>query len=269
MIKLVAVDLDGTLLTDEMKIPAETKNLIKEVVKKQITFVIATGRPYKTAKKVLEELEIDQPMVLHNGSILRDETGKLRICREIPYETCREIMDFCNQKQYVCSVVYGDCDRAIVNMKDDFTVAMHRTNHATEPEISEHLTEGKEAEAVTKIIVTDEREELIDGMLAELQAAFSEKVNVMKSGKYYIDLVPLGASKGFGVKILAERLGIPNRQIMAVGDSGNDLSMLSFAGCAVAMANAETQVKECADHTTLSNNEQGVAAAIRKFIMNA
>lgn len=268
MVKLIAVDLDGTLLPDDHQISDRTKKLIRKVVDQGICFVVATGRPYKTAKKFLSELKLKQPMVLHSGSILRDQNGEIEKYWEIPPGLCAEIVTYCNAQGFVCSTVYEDCAHVIMNQDDEFCLDMHRTHHDTEAVIARMPVWGRDGEGlpVTKILISEEQPELVDEKVNMLQEVFGDRVNVMKSGKWFIDIIPKGSSKGSAIQALAEKLGIDKEDVMAIGDSGNDVEMLDYAAFSVAMGNSENYVKERASYVTASNNEDGVALAIEAIL---
>lgn len=268
MVKLIAVDLDGTLLPDDHQISDRTKKLIRKVVDQGICFVVATGRPYKTAKKFLSELKLKQPMILHSGSILRDQNGEIAKYWEIPSALCEEIISYCNEQGFVCSTIYEDCAYVIINENNPFCMHMHRTQHDTEAVVARMPDWGKDGRGlpVTKILVSEEQPELVDEKVSMLQEVFGNRVNVMKSGKWFIDIIPKGVSKGSSVQVLAEKMGIDKEEVMAIGDSGNDVEMLDYATYSVAMGNSETFVKQRASYVTATNNEEGVARAIEAVL---
>ena len=119
---------------------------------------------------------------------------------------------------------------------------------------------------ITKILVTDKNSRFISEANEDLLKKFSTELNILKSGNWYIDIANKDISKGIVLKYIAESLKISPKNIMAIGDSRNDVGMLEYANVSVAMGNAEDFVKERADYVTLSNNDDGVYEAIKKFI---
>lgn len=264
MIKLIAVDLDGTLLRDDLKISDKTKDIIRKVAAKGIYFVIATGRTYKATSQYNDDLKINHPMCSQNGAIVKEPNGDITYFKQISIELSRDFVRYSNDNGYVCSVFYGDHE-IYMNKEDSYTRGLHVRYNQAEPTVSNDLANNI-MKPVTKLLITDFDSARITRINRDLLQRYGESLNVARSGKWYIDIMKKGVSKGEALKYLADKLNISNEHILAIGDSRNDLEMLKYAKIAVAMNNAEDIIKENADFITANNNDEGVYEAIDKFV---
>lgn len=268
MIRLIAIDLDGTLLRDNHQISDNAKEIIKKAVDSSIYVIISTGRPYRAAKLFQKELNINQPMIMHNGAILKKMHGELTYFKPISVESSKVFLEYCNKKGYICSIIYGDCDEIYMNKYDEFTIGIHVNYHFKEPIICRNteVVFDKKHNPITKILITDENSDNITKINEDLLKKFKNMFNISRSGNCYIDIAHRDISKGAALKYIANILKVSPEYILAIGDSRNDLEMLQFAKISVAMGNSEDFVKQRVSYITLSNNDDGVYEAIRKFI---
>ncbi len=128
------------------------------------------------------------------------------------------------------------------------------------------VDEISEDESIIKIMLIDEPD-VLDKAIAKLPKEVGEKYNLAKSTPYFFEIINKESNKGLGLKALADYLNVDKDEIIAVGDAGNDLDMIEFAGLGVAMENGHSNVKEAANYITKSNNEDGVAEVVKKFIL--
>lgn len=265
MIKMIAIDLDGTLLTDDKIFTENTKEIIRKVAEMGIYVIIATGRPYKAASVYDEKLNINHPILAQNGAIVKEMTGELTLFKPIPIKKGIDLVDYCQKRQYTCSIFLDDSD-VYINKPDCFGRKIHLNLNNTNPKICRDLKKMI-TKPLLKILITDENPEKINEINLDLVDKFGQVLNVAQSGSWYIDIMEKGVTKGAALKYIAEKLGISSEYIMAIGDSRNDLEMLEFAKIPIAMGNADDIIKQKSNYITKSNNDDGVFETIKKFIL--
>lgn len=271
MIKLIAVDLDGTLMPSSQIIGEETILAVRRAVGLGILIVLASGRCYQSAHQVQKTLGVEgHPMILHNGALLQSEKTGLKTIAAIPMPVLERFYAASLSNGWKISVVFGNCHKVYANNKDEFNWFVMREYNLTEPEFagdfSPYASCGK-VWAPNKILATGENLPHTRALVRQMQAEFGEELSILMAGERYIDIAPLGISKGVALKELMAELSLSSGDVMAIGDSDNDLSMLKLAGTPVAMANALESVKRQARYITRSNEEDGVGKAIEKYAL--
>lgn len=239
--KLIALDLDGTLLTDREQITDETKKWIHYAVDNGVKVIFSTGRGLQTAKGIWDELGLDSPMVLLNGAEIWEGPGKLYKRIFIPRETIRRIHAIAAERG---DWYWGYSVESLTGAKD------------WTPEMFERdwMKFGIGCQDQTKLAGL--KEELLS--FGSLEITHSAPVNM--------EISVQGITKESGVRQVCQMLGLSMSDVIAMGDSHNDAKLLRAAGLGVAMANGEEHIKSIADVITATNNEDGVAQAIRKYI---
>ncbi|WP_236034931.1 Cof-type HAD-IIB family hydrolase [Alkalihalobacterium elongatum] len=240
-IKLIAIDMDGTLLNNRHEISEENRQAIKEAEEKGIHVVISTGRTRLTCDDLVKSLSLRSYLITVNGSEIWDEEGTL-VERQLLDHTFIEHMYNLKQKyNTVCwAASVGNVWRE--QFPDDFSA-------------HEWMKFGFD-------IKDDQVRETI---LNELKQNAS--LEISNSSPTNLEINASGVNKARAIEKVCDRLGITMNNVMAMGDSLNDLAMIKEAGIGVAMGNAQPFVKECADWVTKSNLEDGVAVAIRKWAL--
>jgi 5-amino-6-(5-phospho-D-ribitylamino)uracil phosphatase len=285
MIKLLALDLDGTLLNSSGKIPEANKLAIRKAEEKGVLVTIATGRRFRDARPLGLELELNAPLITHNGALLK-YAGSLETVAVslIANETIEEILRI---GRHFGADAMLSCDP-----HDKGTLLYDRISDENIP-LQKYIKwsrtmHGDEAEQAVRHV--ESLEEILDEIetvhisfsgkcapMAQLEIILKKELNstaTVLTTVYphfdftLIDVLPPDASKGIGAEKLALLNDLDATNVMAIGDNFNDLEMLEFAGTGVLMGNAEPSLLERAEfYTTLSNDENGVAAAIEKFIL--
>jgi Cof subfamily protein (haloacid dehalogenase superfamily) len=285
MIILLAIDLDGTLLNSHGKIPDANKRAIARAEDAGVLVTIASGRRFRDARPVGLELGLNAPLVTHNGALLKYAESLETVSVDLlSPDTCLEILRVGKE--------YGGDALVSIDPNKRGTLLYDRVSEENEP-LRRYLSwaetlHGDEAEQAVMHVDRLEDEitnhEVIHISFSGTCAAMAEMENYLEAelgdlvtilSTVYprrnftlIDILPPCASKGSGVRKLAEIEGIEASQVMAIGDNFNDIEMLEFAGTSVVMGNADPNLLECTEfYTTLSNDECGVAAAIDKFIL--
>jgi len=240
-IKLIALDMDGTLLNENGEIPDENRAAIKEAHENGIHVVLSTGRSIATCRDQAKSLLLKSYLVTVNGSEIWDYQGNLIERNLVDEEHIKWMWDL-SQKHKVRTWATS-CERNWIDeMPDDFSK-------------SEWLKFGFHIE---DDVVREE-------VLNELKKR--NCFEITNSSPVNIEVNALGINKAKGLQRVCKLLHIKMDNVMAVGDSLNDISMIKEAGIGVAMGNAQQLVKETADYITLTNQENGVAYAIRKWAL--
>lgn len=269
MYKLIALDMDGTLLTSDKKISDKTKNCIKAAEEKGVKVVLASGRPLQGLTRYLEELDLfkgEDYVLSYNGGVVQNTKSK-------------EIVSSCTLTGKDLKYIYGISKELNINIhafsaKEGLITP--KTSKYTEYEATmngiemtiKSFDEIDDDDEIIKVMMIDEAD-ILDPAIEKLPKEVYEKYSVFKSAPFFLEFTNKQVDKGLGLKKLGEHLGIKQEEIIACGDAGNDLSMVKYAGLGVAMENATDDVKEAADYITLSNDEDGIAHVVNKFILNA
>ncbi|WP_026582188.1 Cof-type HAD-IIB family hydrolase [Bacillus sp. J33] len=240
-IKLIALDMDGTLLNSDGEIPDENRQAIREAKEKGIEVILSTGRSRLTARDHADSLELNSYLITVNGSEIFGPEGKL--ISRTPVDS--KVMEWMwNLSQTHKTHFWAtSCDRVWRNEMPD---NMHE---------HEWLKFGFD--------ITDD--EIRDIIHKELQS--KGNLEITNSSLTNIEVNALGINKAKGIQQVTEILGISMENVMAMGDSLNDIAMIEESGWGVAMGNAQDIVKETANAVTASNDEAGVAQAIRKWVL--
>jgi Cof subfamily protein (haloacid dehalogenase superfamily) len=286
MIKLLALDLDGTLLNSRGKISEENKKAIRRAEEKGVLVTIATGRRFRDARPVALEIGFNAPIVTHNGALLKfAESLQTVEFSLLNNETVREILRVGKQTggdALVSADPHGKGTLLYDRVSDENLplkkyIAWAKTLHGDDAEESvRHVSNLEDIVEKTEIVHVSFSGACapMSQMQQILQAELQDSVNILATvyprlDFTLLDILPPDASKGIGVEKLAILHDFSPADVMVCGDNFNDLEMLEFAGTPVVMGNAAPELQECGDfHTTLSNDENGVAAAIERFILN-
>ena len=271
--KLICIDMDGTLLSDKHEVPELNKEMIKEATKQGVKVAITTGRIFTSAKRYSDLIGTDTPIIASNGAYIR-EKDKDEVIYEsnLSKEQFYKILEVI--KKYNLNVYFNTCDTMI-------TESVIPDNHAYKTMDAELADEYKikfkenadfdkvfdefKGKILKAICIENENKETLNKAKEEMQKY--DDLEVVSSWHNNFEVMPKGTSKGNAVKILAQMLGIDREEVICIGDSENDLSMIKYAGLGVAMGNALDIVKENADYITDTNSNAGVGKVIQKFIL--
>lgn len=264
--KLVVTDMDGTFLNSNHKICDENLKVVEALRKKGILFSVATGRLDTMVKAYLREIGNDTPVISCNGALVRNlskrEYYHADVIKKEAYLKVIEICKAYNAIFHVYSeyVIYSESREGRVKFLLEYNETLcdeDKMDIRIVENIYEDLGENEE---VFKILVVDDNLEVLEKIKKELNEI--EGIDAYKSASNLLDVMKDGVTKGNALRELAEILGIKREEIIAIGDNHNDLSMLEYAGFAIAMGNAEQCVKDIANLITDSNDENGVAKAL-------
>jgi len=264
--RLIAMDLDDTLLTDELTVTEPTRQALHQAIAHGVHITIATGRMFDSAQKIARQVGLNVPIITYQGSLIKNLLDeKVLYERSIPSDVAREIYDYC-QESGLHLQSYIDDKLYVAEDNDKIRGYAKQSNipYTIEPDFLRIIEHPKQ----TKMIIIDEPAKL-DALMPELRERWGAKVHLTKSKPNYLEFLHLEGTKGHALRFLADHYGVPIDETIAMGDAMNDYEMIQAAGLGVAMSNAVPALKEIADFVTLSNNEDGVKHVIEKFVLNA
>lgn len=266
MYKLIALDMDGTLLNEDKEISKRTMLAIGLAKEKGKKVVLATGRPLNGVRRYLEKLEMfdehDYVIAFNGALVQKTKSEEIVFNMPLSYAAYKEL--------YELSQVLGVHIHALT----ESTVTTPCCNPYTDIEasinqiqIEEMAVEDLDPErTIVKVMFIDAPEKL-DKAISLLPDDIKAKYTILRSAPYFLEFLHPEVNKGVGVHAVAQALGFTKEQVICVGDAGNDLAMIQFAGLGVAMGNAFDEIKEEADYVTFSNDDHGVAHVIEKFML--
>ena len=267
MYKLIAIDMDGTLLNEDKKISEATKVAIKEAREKGVKVVLASGRPLGGLNRYLEELEMftdDDFVICYNGCQVQKTKSK-EIISNITLKG-RDLKDiYVLSKNLGVNIHAFSKDGCISPLISKYTELEGELNNISITECD--FNSISDDEDIIKAMIVDEPEKL-DAAITKIPKELTDKYTVAKSAPFFYEFLNLDANKGVAVEKLCKYLSIKQEEVITIGDADNDLHMIEFAGLGVAMENAFDTVKKVANYITKSNEQDGVAHVINKFVLN-
>lgn len=282
--KLIASDLDGTLLNETGEVSDKNIVAIKKAIDHGLKFVVATGRSWEAASKPLQAAGIVSPVISLNGAVIFDENHNELHSITMDKSVCKQILSVCQEADMYLEFF---TNKGIFSVSREYFLEvlvdiMKSANpKMKEEEIREHAHLRFQMEPVEFIESYDAIFEMDDldiykilgfslepGSLVSVREKLEEKagVTITSSGDTNLEFNHPEAQKGIALENLANRLGIDMKDVLALGDNWNDASMLQSAGRGIAMGNASEGIKELADAVTKSNIEDGVATAIEDVL---
>lgn len=262
-IRLVAIDVDFTLIGSDLKIRDRTKAAIRAAAEAGCIVTLASGRMFRATAPFAEELGIDAPLITYDGALIKAaKTHEVISHRPVSLEQAREVVAYAQQEGLHLNV-YMD-DTLYVERYDE--EALSYMAHAKVEAVAVGDLNTFVNRAPTKLLIITSKED-VDRRLPEFKARFGDRLHVVRSMPRYVEFTAAGVSKGSALAILARHLDVPRSEVMALGDSENDISMLEYAGIGVAVRNAADEVKKAADYVTENQSGDGVAEAISRFVL--
>jgi len=259
-VKLVVTDMDGTLLNSNHEVSAQFFEIHKSLKEKNIHFAAASGRQYHSIAEKLEKIKSDITIIAENGGYGKQGDTDLFVF-DLPLENITEPLQILRKIKNPNIVLCG-MKAAYVESKDPEFIATF-SQFYTKFELVDDLTKITD-DTFFKIAVY--HKECSETHLLPFTASFSEDLQVLVSGKNWIDISNFNANKGKALSILQNQLGVTKEETMVFGDYNNDLKMLALADFSYAMKNAHSNVKEIANFETKSNDENGVEFILEQVI---
>ena len=279
MIRLLALDIDGTLLDSSGHVPEANVQAVARALDAGVAVTLATGRRFDFARAIFERLPPAITLILSNGAVVKTTAGDTLVRRLLPREVALDVLRRVPGHRDSAAVVFDrPREGQVVFEAIDWEHPRHsRFFESNRPFLSEVAPlEGCLTEDPIQVMFSGGctamrrvYEELQEAGSAANGRGFDVALTEYQHRDFsLVDVVQAGCSKGSALRALADRLGIAPSDVMAVGDNLNDLAMLEYAGIPVVMANSLSELTHRGWHVTASNDEAGVARAIERFVLN-
>jgi len=263
--KLIAADLDGTILDDTYTVKPELINAVNRSRRRGVEMAVATGRLYPSALPFVKDLGVTLPVIASNGAIIRDpRTGELIYALPLAMDLAVEAL----------KLTAGGTAQRFVNIKDTFYTdasdeASRKYSEALRIQFTRRIPlEEAVTEDPTMVVIRDLEEE-ISRLTAALREHFGDRVYLANSKPFFVDINHPGVSKGAALLNLCRHIGVKPEEVIAIGDGWNDLEMFKAAGIGAAVANAPDGLKGKADYVCSKSSFRGVIEVIEKYILNS
>ncbi len=276
-IKLLALDIDGTLLNRKSKVTPRVRAALDQAQAQGVHIALVTGRRFSSARPVVQELELAIPLVSHNGALTKNITT-LETIQYHPFENATACDVIRLGREFQADIICCDDPHGLGTMVLE---GISPENRALEMYLKKYWDAVVEVPDLLAYLQHDPIQIMFSGtcdrmdhFCAQLETSIGTQAKVFQT-RYrqfdltIVDVISPAASKGEAVAELARTYNIAQAEVMAVGDNHNDLPMLRYAGLGVVMANAEDELKQLGFEITASNEEDGVAVAIEKFILQS
>ena len=268
-VRLVALDIDGTLVGDDLNIGPDTRIAIRAARARGVMVSLITGRMVSSALRFARELELDTPLIGYQGALIRDmpvegstRPGRLLVHTPLPAAVAREIVTWVRAHGLDPHVNY--LERFIVRT-DDPRADEYRTFMGMPPSVKDDLV-ASITHPVTKVMCAGEPP-IATEVLPLARAHFAGRADVTVSHPHFLEFVAPGVSKGRAIRWLARRMGVPLGAVLAVGDQWNDIEMLAEVGHGTAMPSAPAEVLAAARYVAPPLAEEGVARMIEALVL--
>lgn len=263
--RAIALDLDGTLINHDKVVTPKTREALLQAEAEGVVIILASGRPTYGIEPVAECLELDKRggyiLSYNGGNIVNAKTGEKLFAQFLPDEVIPILYRYAKEKNHALLGYAGN--EIITEMPDDQYVKEESRINKMNIRKVENLFEALEPHP-TKLLMTGDPADMLKAE-NELSEILGDRMDIFRSAPFFLELVPKGIDKAKSLLRLLSKINLTPADMIAFGDGYNDLSMLKLAGMGVAMQNAAPEVRAEADYITLSNEEDGVAAALEHF----
>lgn len=267
MIKLIAIDLDGTLLTSDKTISDRNKQFLKMAREKGVYIVLTTGRPLKAIHSFLEELDLlgeHHYSITFNGGLVQENTGRVLAKTGFGIEDVRQIRQVTNRLGLPLDVLHEGTVYSLPSDRESLYITCNPA--LTKLAVAD---EDLPTDFVYNKAVSATSADFLDKQIPSIPSELYERFEIFKSRDILLEWSPKGVHKANGLEKLIACLGIQQSEVMACGDESNDLSMIEWAGLGIAMKNAVDEVKAAADVVLpKTNDEDGIAWAIERYVVS-
>ncbi len=262
MIRLVAFDLDGTLMGADQQISVRVRQAVAQTQARGVIVTLATGRMFSATRTFAEDLGITAPLLCCQGGWIQAREGEVLHRIALPTPVARAALALGETHGWQ-AVVYANGRLFVREMlhADAFYAGLLGA-----PDLGTAWADVLTTYSVDKVLFVAEPDQ-IPAMGKLLNQHFAEEAEVIQSHSMFIEVIPQGVSKGNALAWLADHCGIAQQEVLAAGDQENDLSMVQWAGVGVAMGNAIPKLKQAATWVAPSVAEDGVAALLERFVL--
>ncbi len=264
MYKMLAIDIDDTLLTDDWVITEGTRAALLEAIDKGIIVTLATGRMYASAKKIANQIGLHVPLITYHGSLVKNPVDdRVLYERVVDGRDAKLIYEYC--KKYNLHLQLFINDQVYAEKENEKIIGYSRLtglSYHIEPDFTKLLDQPSQ-----KLLILEDADR-IDPLIRELGSVVSDQIHLTRSKPRYLEITHSEGKKSDAITHLAHHFGFNLSEVIAIGDSWNDREMIEVAGLGVAMGNAIEPLKSISDYVTKTNNEEGVRHVVEKFILN-
>lgn len=261
---LIALDLDGTLLTSDKTISERTKSVITDLNRQGHQFVISTGRPYRASQNYYDELGLNTPIINFNGAFIHHPLDTTWGSHHFPMtlETAVSVLKTCEAYR-LNNIIAEVRDDVYIQHPDPEVIEAFQSGN---PRITTGNVQAMLTDHPTSVLIEVNHQD-VDHVIRALDTHHAQAIKQRSWGdpSNIIEVIRSGVSKAEGLKLVAHDLGIPQDKIIAFGDEDNDLEMLSYAQYGIAMGNAADEVKQIAFDTTDTNDQDGIGNYLETF----
>ncbi|MFV8270345.1 Cof-type HAD-IIB family hydrolase [Flavobacterium sp. GT2N3] len=262
--KMLVLDMDDTLLTDDHTISNENKEMLFKAQELGVHIVLASGRPTPAMTAYAKELQLDDSyMISYNGAVITDlKEDKVIFEQTLTQEQIHKLYDYSLKSKthiitYVAGKIVSETDSEYIEIEKNITGLEHNKVVSFKEEVQS---------SAVKCILLEEPSYLKE-VEKDLKATMPD-LSVSMSKPFFLEVAQNGIDKGASIKFLAEKLNILQSEIIAVGNAENDLTMIEYAGLGVWVDNVDPELRDKGDVIVASNNDHGVAEVVRRFILN-
>ncbi|GIO24434.1 HAD family hydrolase [Oceanobacillus sp. J11TS1] len=264
---LIALDLDGTLLSDDKKISAKNKQTINQAMEEGHIVVIATGRPGRASIQYYQELQLKTPMVNFNGALVHHplNTNWKGFHTPMPLSTAHRIIDISNEIE-VKNILAEVQDQVYLEQYSEDIMSIFKDSTDESPYIVGDIKSKLQHDPTSVLIYPDASQ--VQELRSHLNDYHAEVIEHRNWGAPWnmIEIIKKGMNKAVGLKRIAEEYNIPKENIIAFGDEDNDLEMIDYAGVGVSMGNAIEELVSVSNHQTLTNEEDGISVFLEEYL---
>lgn len=291
MYKLIAIDIDGTLLNSNGELTVKTKEIIRRVVNQKVKVVLTSGRVTNSVKAIAEKISADNYIICDNGASIYDISEEKTVwSKEIDKNTVLELVNICIENN-IYYMVFTDKEIIVKDLRH-MALAFYMQRHNCNDEATgitqikyggmDYIT--KVERPIRRIVVCDQDRVIYNSIVnklnkydgVDLMATPHISNKIIKQGNErvvlsysYAEILPKGTNKWIAIKELIKKFNIKEEEVMALGDNFNDISMIQNAGLGVAMNNGAPVAKEVARVIAPSNDEDGVALILERYVLNS
>ncbi|TDE29878.1 MULTISPECIES: Cof-type HAD-IIB family hydrolase [Flavobacterium] len=262
--KMLVLDMDDTLLTDDHTISNENKEMLSKAQELGVYVILASGRPTPAMTAYAKELQLDNSyMISYNGAVITDlKEDKVIFEQTLTQEQIHELYDYSLKSNthiitYLDGKIVSETNSEFIEIEKNITGLAHNKVVSFKDEV--------QSSAVKCILLEDPI--YLKEVEKDLKVAMPH-LSVSMSKPFFLEVAQNGIDKGASIKFLAEKLNILQSEIIAVGNAGNDLTMIEYAGLGVWVDNVDPELRDKGDFIVASNNNHGVAEVVRRFILN-
>lgn len=271
-IKLIAIDIDGTLINDQRQITPKTVAALKKASAAGIKVVLCTGRPMTGVEAYLEQLGVanqdNEYVVSFNGGLAQSTSGNVIVDHSISFNDYVDWENYCLKEGVHSQIETRDYIYTTNQNLSYYTI--YESELVSMPvryRSMDEMSRERDQYIIAKAMMVDTKDK-IDTVLTDLPQDLRDRFSIVRSEDFYLEFMHPDASKGKTLKTLSKQLGIKQNEVMALGNAQNDNSMIEFAGIGVAMGNSIPETLAVADVTVADNNHDGVAEAVNKYVFD-